>query len=119
MSPVTKTSALAAALTLTALAPPATAAIIADRPDVIVCSVSDPTGVLPWDELVFYVSAHVKNGRTLYKTLTSDPVVLFVDAKNKVQGDNLANCDGRSVDALRKEGRAVDLSRGTPGLKSG
>ncbi|MEM9533548.1 MAG: hypothetical protein AAGA23_21685 [Pseudomonadota bacterium] len=119
MSPMTKAGTVTAALTLFSLTSPATAAIIADRPDAIVCSVKDPTGVLPWDELVFYVSAHTRKGRTLYKTLTSDPVVLFVDAQNVVQGDNLANCDGRTVDALRKEGRAVDLSRGTPGLKAG
>lgn len=54
--------------------PAAIGGIIATRPDAVVCSVSDPTGVLPWDELVFYVSAHTHGGSTLYKTLTSDPV---------------------------------------------
>ncbi len=93
---------------------PARAALVADRPDAIICSVKDPTGVLPWDELVFYISAHTKTGRTLYKTLTSDPVVLIVDADNVVNGENLANCDGRPVKDLRDEGRAVNWSKTTP-----
>ncbi|MEM6574205.1 MAG: hypothetical protein AAF736_08040 [Pseudomonadota bacterium] len=94
--------------------PPAHSALVADRPDAIICSVKDPTGVLPWDELVFYISAHTKTGRTLYKTLTSDPVVLIVDAENVVNGKNLANCDGRPVQELRDEGRAVNWSKAAP-----
>lgn len=46
--------------------------MIDDLPDAVVCSVKDPTGFLPWEELVFYVSAHTQEGDTLFKTLTSD-----------------------------------------------
>ena len=69
---------------------PARGAIIEGMPDAIVCSVKDPTGVLPWDLLVYYVSAHMANGDTLYKTLTSDPGVLVVSAEGVVRGMNLA-----------------------------
>lgn len=100
------------AVVVLTMALPARAGLIADRPDAIICSVSDPTGVLPWDELVFYISAHTRNGRTLYKTLTSAPVVLIVDADDVINGANLADCDGRSIDELRNEERAVDWSRG-------
>ena len=85
------------------------AALIPARPDAIVCSVNDPTDVLPWNELVFYVSAHTEGGDTLYKTLTSNPVVLLVGADGVVRGRNLSECDGRTVDALRREGKAFDL----------
>lgn len=108
---MTGARALAGACSL-ALSLQAAGAVFEDRPDALVCSVSDPTGVLRWDELVFWVSARMRGGDTLYKTLTSDPVVLVVDAEGRIRGRNLADCDGRTVDALRAEGRAIDLSAG-------
>jgi hypothetical protein len=92
----------------------ADAEIIGGRPDVIVCSVRDPTEVLPWEALVFYVSARMNDGRTLYKTLTSDPVVLLVNAEGVVEGPNLANCDQYPIDRLYAEGRARLLSVSPP-----
>jgi hypothetical protein len=86
------------------------AEIIENMPDAIVCSVKDPTGTLSWDRLVYYVSAHMTSGETLYKTLTSDPVVLLVSSDGIINGPNLADCDGRSVQALREEGRAFDIT---------
>jgi len=90
------------------------AEIIDAMPDVIVCSVKDPTGMLSWDRLVYYVSAHMTSGDTLFKTLTSDPVVLLVSDAGIVKGPNLADCDGRSIESLRGEGRAFDIT-GAPG----
>ena len=89
----------------------ARAEIMEDLPDAIVCSVKDPTGTLAWEKLVYYVSARMSDGRTLYKTLTSDPVVLMVSSDGMIDGANLADCDGRSVDSLREEGRAFTLTR--------
>ena len=86
------------------------AAIIEDFPDAIVCSVKDPTGFLPWEELVFYVSAHTRDGETLYKTLTSDPVVIIVDGEGVLRASNLADCDGRRVEDLLEAGRAFFLT---------
>jgi len=97
-------------LLLSLLAPIADATVFEDRLDAIVCSVSDPTGVLPWDELVFYVSAHTRGGDTLYKTLTSDPVVLVVNAEGTISGRNLADCDGRTLETLASEGRVFELT---------
>jgi hypothetical protein len=88
----------------------ARAEIIAHMPDAIVCSVKDPTGLLPWERLVYYVSARMVDGETLYKTLTSDPVVLLVSAAGVINGPNLADCDGRSVQSLIDEGRAFSLT---------
>ncbi len=93
---------------LTAVEAPAE--IIENMPDAIVCSVKDPTGTLSWERLVYYVSAHMTSGETLFKTLTSDPVVLLVGADGIVKGPNLADCDGRSVESLREEGRAFDIA---------
>ena len=86
------------------------AAIIDDLPDAVVCSVKDPTGFLPWEELVFYVSAHTRDGSTLYKTLTSDPVVLIIEQDGIINAPNLTNCDGRHIDNLLETGRAFHLT---------
>ncbi len=83
-------------------------------PDAIVCSVKDPTGALPWERLVFYVSARMRDGDTLYKSSTSDPVVLLVSAAGIVDGPNLADCDGRSIDSLREENRAHSFTGSNP-----
>lgn len=85
-------------------------AIIEDHPDAIVCSVKDPTGFLPWEELVFYVSAHTRDGETLYKTLTSDPVVIIMDANGVLEAANLRDCDGRTAADLIDAGRAFYLT---------
>ena len=85
-------------------------AIIEDHPDAIVCSVKDPTGFLPWEELVFYVSAHTRNGETLYKTLTSDPVVIIMGSDGRLQASNLKDCDGRTAEELIEDGRAFFLT---------
>lgn len=89
----------------------ASAEIIDDLPDAVVCSVKDPTGFLPWEELVFYVSAHTRDGNTLYKTLTSDPVVLMVNNEGIVEASNLADCDGQPIEHLVNIGRAFHLTR--------
>jgi hypothetical protein len=88
----------------------ARAEIMPGKPDAIICSVKDPTGVLPWEQLVYYVSARMADGTTLYKTLTSDPVVLLVSDAGIINGANLADCHNRNVESLRDEGRAFTLT---------
>lgn len=97
----------------------ARADIVVGMPDAIVCSVKDPTGTLPWERLVFYVSARTVDGRTLYKTLTSDPVVLLVSADGVVSGGNLADCDGQAVASLVSEGKAFTFALSPPGKARG
>ncbi len=94
---------------------PIRAAIVAGFPDAIVCSVRDPTGFTPWEELVFYVSAHTLDGETLYKTLTSDPVVIIVSSDGVLEAPNLADCDGRSITDLLDRGRAFYLTPASGG----
>ena len=87
----------------------ALAGVFSGRPDVLVCSVSDPIDVQPWDKFVFYVSARLEDGSVLYKSLTSNPVLVSVTTDGLVQADNLEDCDGKSVAELRDEGRAFDF----------
>ncbi|MEO0364943.1 MAG: hypothetical protein AAF265_05550 [Pseudomonadota bacterium] len=87
----------------------ASAGVFSDLPDVLTCSVYDPIDVQPWNELVFYVSALLEDGSVLYKSLTSNPVVLVVQPDGVVDAENLADCDNRSVAELRKTGRARDF----------
>jgi len=107
-------SALLITLPLAIQLTPASAGVINDLPDAVVCSVKDPTGFLSWEELVFFVSAHTRDGDTLYKTLTSDPVVLIVASNGVINASNLADCDGRNIQDLVDAGRAFHLALPTP-----
>lgn len=87
----------------------ARASVFEGRPDVVVCSVDDPVNVQRWDQLAFYVSARLDGGDVLYKSLTSNPVLVTISPDGRVSAPNLADCDGKSVAELRKEGRAFDF----------
>lgn len=100
---------LAIALSVTSTS--VSAGVINGLPDAVVCSVKDPTGFLLWEELVFFVSAHTRDGDTLYKTLTSDPVILTVAADGIIAASNLADCDGRDINELLQAGRAFHLTQ--------
>ena len=89
---------------------PASADVFPGLPDVLVCSVDDPIDVQPWDKFVFYVSARLEDGSVLYKSLTSNPVLVTVTEDGRVNAKNLADCDGKTVAELRAEGRAFDFS---------
>jgi hypothetical protein len=95
-----------------AAAAPAGAALFDGLPDAIVCSVDDPVGALPWNELVFYASARTESGAILYKSLTSNPVLLTVGVDGRVRAENLEDCDGRTAAELRAAGRAFDFRAG-------
>jgi hypothetical protein len=86
------------------------AGVFSGRPDVLVCSVNDPIDVQPWDQFVFYVSARLEDGSVLYKSLTSNPVLITITAEGIVDAKNLEDCDGKTVEALRETGRAFDFS---------
>lgn len=87
----------------------ADAGVFAGRPDVLVCSVDDPVNEQPWDKFVFYVSARLEDGSILYKSLTSNPVLVKIATNGRVEAKNLKDCDGKTVAELRKEGRAFDF----------
>ncbi len=89
----------------------AKAEVFAGRPDVLVCSVDDPINVQPWDKFVFYVSARLEDGSVLYKSLTSNPVLVSITTEGLVQAENLADCDGKTAAELRDAGRAFDFQR--------
>jgi len=84
------------------------AGVFAGQPDVLVCSVDDPVNLQPWDQLVFYVSARLEGGGILYKSLTSNPILVTISPAGRVDAKNLADCDGKTVEELRAEGRAFD-----------
>ena len=90
------------------------AGVFPGRPDVLVCSVDDPIKVQPWDQFVFYVSARLEDGGVLYKSLTSNPVLVTITTDGRVEAKNLADCDGKTVAELRDEGRAFDFSIPSP-----
>ena len=85
------------------------AGVFADLPDVLVCSVDDPSNEQRWDQFVFYVSAKLDDGAVLYKSLTSNPVLVKISPDGTVSAENLADCDSKTVTELRDEGRAFDF----------
>jgi hypothetical protein len=89
---------------------PAQAQLFDQRPDVLVCSVSQSTTNDAWLEFVYYVSGTQKGGITLYKSLTSNPVLVKVDKAGNISVPNLADCDGKNVKDLLKNGRAAYFS---------
>lgn len=113
----TKGSALAAlcffAASLSMFHNASLAGVFSGRPDVLVCSVEDPVNVQPWDKFVFYVSARLEDGSVLYKSLTSNPVLVTISRDGRVEAENLSDCDGKTVAELRAEGRAFDFSNGS------
>jgi len=89
----------------------ALAGVFAGQPDVLVCSVDDPVNLQPWDQLVFYASARLEDGGILYKSLTSNPILVTITRDGRVEAENLADCDGKTVAELRAADRAFDFSR--------
>lgn len=87
----------------------ANAGIINKHPDILVCSVSEDVRDATWQNLVFYVSGTQKDGAVLYKSLTSNPVLIRINEAGILSAPKLANCDNQSVQALREAGRAKDF----------
>ena len=87
----------------------ALAGVFPPLPDVVVCAVDDPLRQLPWDRVVFYISVRLKDGGRLYKSLTSNPLLLTIDEEGRVEADGLEDCDGFTAEALRRNGQAFDF----------
>ena len=58
---------------------------------------------------MFYVSARLEDGGILYKSLTSNPILVTITTDGLVDAKNLEDCDGKTVDELRAEGRASEF----------
>ena len=104
-----KTSIIAV-LMLLFVSPICHAQLFDKRPDILVCSVAQPTAVDNWDQFVFYISGTRVDGAILYKSLTSNPVLITVTPDGKVSAPNLDDCDGKQVSELFKSGRAANFS---------
>ena len=82
-----------------------------ERPDILVCTVSQATESDAWDQFVFYISGTRVDGAILYKSLTSNPVLITVTKEGMVSAPNLADCDGKKVSELWQKGRAANFQR--------
>jgi hypothetical protein len=96
---------LACALAMLALSRPATAGMLEGAPDAIVCDFESGS-------LVVYAARRMQDGTTLYESLEREfTAVITVDAHGVLHWENRPDCDGKSVDQLRDEGRAFDFAR--------
>ena len=80
---------LPASLSLFFAYSPLYAGVFPERPDVLVCSVEDAISAQPWDKFVFYVSGRLEDGGVLYKSLTSNPVLVTITAEGRVWEERL------------------------------
>lgn len=87
----------------------ANASIINKFPDILVCSVSEDVRDATWQDLVFYISGTQKDGAVLYKSLTSNPVLIRINEAGILSAPKLENCDKQTVQAMRDAGRAKDF----------
>lgn len=87
------------------------AGVFNDTPDILVCSIGEEVQNANWRDLVFYLSGTQQDGATLYKSLTSNPVLISVDSEGIVHAPKLADCHKQTVEALRKAGRAKDFGK--------
>jgi hypothetical protein len=82
---------------------PASAGMLEGVPDAIACAVGK-------GKLVVYVARRLDDGSTLYESLEREfMTVITVDSKGILHWENRPDCDGKSVDQLRQEGRAFDF----------
>lgn len=86
---------------------PIKASLLEKRPGVVVCSVAGKSQRNVWSQIVFYISGTQKGGVTLYKSLTSNPVLVKIDDSGIVSAPNLSDCDGKHVDDLVKSSQAA------------
>jgi hypothetical protein len=99
------------ALMLAAFSVGAQAQLFENKPDVLVCSVSQISPSDEWQQFVFYVSGSRKDGAVLYKSLFSNPALISIDSKGLVSAPNLADCDGKNVEELYESGRAENFGK--------
>ncbi|WP_420933981.1 hypothetical protein ACOJR9_16440 [Alteromonas sp. A081] len=109
ISSIFNTASLLALLSGIVISASASAGIINKHPDILVCSVSEDVKDAVWQDLVFYVSGTQKDGAILYKSLTSNPVLIRIDEDGMLSAPKLANCDKQTVQAMREAGRAKDF----------
>jgi hypothetical protein len=82
-----------------------------NRPDVLVCSVTQTQTADEWQQFVFYVSGLRKDGAVLYKSLFSNPALISISTEGRVSAPNLSDCDGKTVQELFEKGRAANFSQ--------
>ena len=88
------------------------AGIFVDAPDAIVCNVPEGNSLNLSGDVVFYLDARFDNGTVLYNTLSQQTLQLSVNPDGMVTSDVIKQCDGKTLDELEKEGRALHLHSG-------
>jgi hypothetical protein len=83
---------------------PAAAGLLEGVPDAIVCEFEN-------GKLVVYVARELEDGSTLYESLEREfMTVITIDPQGILHWENRPDCDGKSVEQLREEGKAFDFS---------
>ena len=108
--PVLRFSALICAPLLLSTLAPAGAEIFEGFPDAVICKYQGAARDFGGDA-VFYMDSRQENGVVIYKVFGRVPVVLRVGPDGVIDAGKLRDCHGKSVQQLRKAGRAFDLRK--------
>ncbi len=81
---------------------PTKAGIFEGFPDMIVCKMRG-------GQIVVYIDRVLDDGGALYKVLSGQSV--SVDSDGVLHRENLPDCDGKSLEQLREEGKTFDFTR--------
>jgi hypothetical protein len=83
---------------------PAAAGLLEGVPDAIVCDFEG-------GKIVVYVTRRLADGSTQYESLERAFMTeITIDAQGVLHWQNRPDCDGKTVDQLREEGKAFDFS---------
>lgn len=96
---------------LVAWMPVADGQIFRNFPDAIVCSMRALPGQAVGTEggqLVFRIQARLDDGGALYSAVIGSSRTVVVSPAGRLNAENLADCDGKTIAVLRSAGRAFD-----------
>ena len=85
------------------------AGIIDDLPDAIVCNVQMGDNPNLSGDLVFYLDARTVEGQVTYKSLGLPVLQIVVNSDGVITSEKPESCQGKTLDELEEEGRAVHL----------
>ena len=81
-------------------------------PDAIICNVSTANNPNLSGDIVFYLDVRYEDGKVLYTNLGQPLLQLSVDTDGVITAGRLKECEGKTLDEIEKEGRALHFHMG-------
>jgi hypothetical protein len=81
-------------------------------PDAIVCNIYTANNPDLSGDIVFYLDVRYDDGRVRYVNPGSNVLQLSVDTDGVITAGGLKECEGKTLDEIEKEGRALHFHMG-------